>query len=315
MCSLPVFVGLDYHDASVRVCVLDTDGRELANADRCNDWKAIAEFADRFGRPVRAAIESCCGAADLAEELVSCAGWSVDLAHPGYVQRMKQNPDKTDYQDAQLVADLERIGYLPRVWLAPQHIRELRQVVRYRLQLTEQRRATKLRVRALLREQRCRAPQGVNAWTKAWDHWLRHSAELSAEGRWVANQHLQELACLVTRIRQVEKRLERLTANDVEVQRLLVAGLDDDVVKRGAEAEATELPDNASAAPDSLGDGIASTSSFTAVYSPPHSGFPSAMLLRKRKKPARKSAVCESFFLHQFLKLLSSGNFWKCFCK
>ena len=91
MCSLPVFVGLDYHDASVRVCVLDTDGRELANADRCNDWKAIAEFADRFGRPVRAAIESCCGAADLAEELVSCAGWSVDLAHPGYVQRMKQN--------------------------------------------------------------------------------------------------------------------------------------------------------------------------------------------------------------------------------
>ena len=74
MCSLPVFVGLDYHDASVRVCVLDTDGRELANADRCNDWKAIAEFADRFGRPVRAAIESCCGAADLAEELVSCAG-------------------------------------------------------------------------------------------------------------------------------------------------------------------------------------------------------------------------------------------------
>ena len=50
MSSLPVFVGLDYHDASVRVCVLDTDGRELANADRCNDWKAIAEFADRFGR-------------------------------------------------------------------------------------------------------------------------------------------------------------------------------------------------------------------------------------------------------------------------
>src|SRR5437667_1652227 len=164
MCSLPVFVGLDYDDSSVRVVVQDTDVSEMGNADRTNHWKAIADFGDRFGRPVRAAIESCCGAADLAEELVSCAGWSVDLAHPGYVQRMKQNPDKTDYQDAQLVADLERIGYLPRVWLAPQHIRELRQVVRYRLQLTEQRRATKLRVRALLREQRCRAsPQGVNA--------------------------------------------------------------------------------------------------------------------------------------------------------
>ena len=60
---------------------------------------------------------------------------------------MKQNPDKTDCQDAHLVADLERVGYLPRVWLAPHYIRELRHVVRYRLQLTDQRRATKLRVR------------------------------------------------------------------------------------------------------------------------------------------------------------------------
>jgi len=220
MCSLPVFVGLDYHDSSVRICVLDTDGSELANADRPNDWRTIANFADRFGRPVRAAIESCCGAADLAEELVSCAGWSVDLAHPGYVQRMKQNPDKTDCQDAQLVADLERIGYLPRVWLAPRYIRELRHVLRYRLQLTEQRRTTKLRLRALLREQRCRAPEGLNAWTKAWQQWVLGAAELSPQGRWLAKQHWGELARLARRIHAVEQRLERLTSNDLEVQRL-----------------------------------------------------------------------------------------------
>jgi len=220
MCSLPVFVGLDYHDASVRVCVLDTDGSELANADRANEWKEIVHFAERFGRPIRAAIESCCGAADLAEELVSRAGWSVDLAHPGYVQRMKQNPDKTDCQDAQLIADLERVGYLPRVWLAPRYIRELRHVVRYRLQLTEQRRATKLRLRALLREQRCRAPEELNAWTKAWEHWLKHTAELSEQGRWLAEQHLQDLTRLATQIRAVEKRLKEMTAKDLEVQRL-----------------------------------------------------------------------------------------------
>jgi transposase len=220
MGSLPVFVGLDYHDSSVRVCVLDTDGSELANADRANDWEAVATFAERFGRPVRAAVESCCGAADLAEELVSRAGWSVHLAHPGYVRRMKQNPDKTDRQDAQVVADLERVGYLPRVWLAPQPIRELRQVVRYRSQLTQQRRATKLRLRALLREQRCHAPAGVNAWTKVWQQWVRCQAELSEQGRWLAERHLQELARLTAAIREVEQRLAQLTANDVEVQRL-----------------------------------------------------------------------------------------------
>ena len=43
------------------------------------------------------------------------AGWSLDLARPGFVKRMKQNPDKSDYTDAQMLADLVRVGYLPRV--------------------------------------------------------------------------------------------------------------------------------------------------------------------------------------------------------
>src|SRR5260370_12572222 len=73
MCSLPGFVGLDYHDSSVRVCVLDSDGSELANADRTNDWQAIAQFAARFVRPVRAAIDNCFAAADLAVWPVQCA--------------------------------------------------------------------------------------------------------------------------------------------------------------------------------------------------------------------------------------------------
>jgi transposase len=221
MCSLPVFVGLDYHDSGVRVSVLDTDGSQLADKNCANEWKAVCAVAERFGRPIRAAIESCCGAADLAEELVSCAGWSVDLAHPGYVQRMRQNPDKTDCQDAHLLADLERVGYLPRVWLAPQYVRELRLVVRYRRQLTEQRRNTKLRLGALLREQRCHAPMGLNAWTKAWEHWVLHAAQLSLEAHWLAEQHLGELARLKTAIREAERRLEHMTAQDIEVQRLL----------------------------------------------------------------------------------------------
>jgi hypothetical protein len=49
----------------------------------------------------------------------------VQLAHPGYVARMKQSRDKTDFGDARMLADLERVGYLPRVWLAPEEVREM----------------------------------------------------------------------------------------------------------------------------------------------------------------------------------------------
>ena len=95
-----VFVGLDYHASSVQVCVMAADGKVLLNRKCANDWRAVlAAVRERCGQDVRvqAAIESCCGAADLADELIS-HGWTVQLAHAGYVARMKQSPDKTDLQ-------------------------------------------------------------------------------------------------------------------------------------------------------------------------------------------------------------------------
>jgi transposase len=220
MDSVPVFVGLDYHQDFVQVCVMDGQGQQLGNRECANDWQVVSSYAARFGNRFQAAIESCAGAADLCDELMTRAGWSVDLAHPGFVARMKQNPDKTDFQDAHLLADLERVGYLPRVWLAPQPVRELRQLVRYRQQLVEQRRSTKLRIRAILREQRCSDPPECNAWTCVWKAWLENKADLSVQGRWVLDKHVQELHRLAKAIQEVEERLAEATADDPEVARL-----------------------------------------------------------------------------------------------
>jgi transposase len=205
---------LDYSSGTVQVCVLNQQGEVVGNRACANDWQAIVEFAESRGTVARAAIESCSGAADLADELVMRAGWHVDLAHPGYVARMKQSPDKTDYQDARLLADLERVGYLPRVWLAPEPIRELRRLVHYRQQLVEQRKAVKLRIRALLREQRCRPPELVNPWTRAWLAWAEKDAELGVQSRWIMARHLQELAHVVDALKQAAKRLTEATADD-----------------------------------------------------------------------------------------------------
>lgn len=129
-----VFVGLDYHQASVQVCVMDSAGQVLLNKSGANDAVAIIRAVERYGDVGGVAIESCSGAADLAEELIDRSGWSVDLAHPGFVNRMKQNPDKNDFTDVALPADLERtasgsgkpagrpVGYLPKVWLAPHDV-------------------------------------------------------------------------------------------------------------------------------------------------------------------------------------------------
>jgi len=214
-----VFVGLDYHQASIQVCVVDESGAVLRN-DRCeNDWQAVVKAAERCGSVNRVAIESCCGAANLAEQLVEEAGWSVDLAHPGYVQRMKGNPDKTDFSDARMLADLERVGYLPKVWLAPEEVRELRRLVRYRQQVVNERRNIKLRVSALLRDQRIRdAP--ARPWTIVWLGWLRTTKSLSEQGRWVVDRLLVRMTQVMAEIREVEGRLFEVTKDDAMVWQL-----------------------------------------------------------------------------------------------
>lgn len=220
MNTIPVFVGLDYHQDSVQVCVEGRDGTVLTNRRCCNDIAEIVDVAERCGHVVSAAIESCTGSASLADELVTRADWCVHLAHPGFVSRMKQNPDKSDFTDAHLLADLERVGYLPRVWLASVEVRELRRLVRYRQQLVEQRRNLKLRIRALLRDQRVRCSH-ANPWTKRWVRWVVTAENLSEQSRWIIARQLRGVEIAERDIAEVEAHLREVTIKDALVQALL----------------------------------------------------------------------------------------------
>ena len=217
---VPVFVGLDYHDEGIEVNVMNARGEILASRHCPNHWRAVVAVVPANCRVAGAAIEACCGAADFAEELIQHAGWSVDLAHPGFVARMKQNPDKHDFGDAKMLADLERVGYLPRVWLAPYEVRQLRRLVRYRQQLANERRNLKLRIQAHLREDRIERPK-ARPWTKAWLQWLTRAAPLGEQTRWVIERQLRRLELTNREIAMTERRLAKTVVKDVVTQRLL----------------------------------------------------------------------------------------------
>jgi len=217
MSSVTWFVGLDYHQAFIQTCVMDASGKQVLNRRCANSVAALQDALRPFPGELSLAIESCCGAADLAEELVA-AGWQVSLAHAAYVHKLKQSPDKTDWSDARLLADLLRVGYLPRVWLPPHDLRQLRHLVRHRQQLAQSRRAAKLRVTALLRAERVAFL--VSPWTKVWKQAVRECRALGEQGVWVVNQLLDEVERLQQKIQEAEQRLEELTADDPFVQKL-----------------------------------------------------------------------------------------------
>lgn len=212
MSTLPVFVGLDYHQSTIQVCVLDAAGKVLLNRACANHWPAVVEMVRAVGQPMRVAIEACTGASDLAQELVDHANWSVDLAHTTYVSRMKRQPDKTDYSDARMLADLTRVGYLPRVWLPPVYIRDLRRLVSLRDSLVSQRRNLKLRLTSLLRDHRVTIP--LARWSRPWIKQVQAPQTLPAVGHLIALEILHQLQDVMVRIGRVQDQMEIFTQSD-----------------------------------------------------------------------------------------------------
>lgn len=221
--DLWVYVGLDYHNASIQVCVLDREGLVLGNGSVGNSVGEIYDYIERVapGRLVKAVgVEACCGSSNLVEELRR-VGMTANLSHAGVCAKMKQSPDKTDFSDARLQADLTRVGYLPIVWTPPEAVRDLRQLTRYRQQMTDERRRVKLRIRAMLRQERINPPQDVgNAWTKPWMKWLKTTTQLLPHSRWVMDCHLLNLEHLQTQVESIDTRLEEVTKDDELVKKL-----------------------------------------------------------------------------------------------
>lgn len=222
MSNLPVFVGLDYHQDSIQVCVLNQQGDVLLNRSASNDCDQLARLVNPLGCVQRVGIEACCGAADLGQELVERLGWNVSLGHPAYIARMKSSPDKSDYSDGQLIADLTRVGYLPRVWLAPAPIRELRQLVQHRQRLVDRARALKLQVGAVLREQRVKIDKDRGSrWSKAWTASVRDNDRLSRQARWIVNDLLDDLVYTRSKVAATEAKLREAAEGDQVIEKLM----------------------------------------------------------------------------------------------
>ena len=218
MSNLPLFVGVDYHQDQLQLCVIDQAAVVRFNRAVPNDVEHVAGILAGLNDVRAIAIEACTGAASFGEALAGRTTARVELAHPGYVARLKQSPDKTDFSDSRLLADLTRVGYLPRVWLPPVEVRDLRQLVNHRQHLVDGRRALKLKVGAILRERRVRI--AGSRWSLPWVHQVRDNDAFGPQVKWIVNDLLDELNHVSFKIKQVEKRLTNATKKDEVVKKL-----------------------------------------------------------------------------------------------
>jgi hypothetical protein len=128
------YVGIDLHRRRSVIVRMTPEGEVIEQVRIDNDPVALSLEIAKAGTNPEVVLEATYGwywAADVLKD----AGAEVHLAHPLGINGFKNRRVKRDGVDAYDLADLLRMNRLPEGWIAAHHIRELRELVRYRAKL------------------------------------------------------------------------------------------------------------------------------------------------------------------------------------
>src|SRR3990170_6509679 len=145
--------GLDLSRKKVDVCLLSGQGEHLDQLAVPPDVDSLRTLARRIEQvhrePVWAVVESMTGAR-LVHDALEQEGWSVEIADAQKVKGLAPLACKTDKIDSLVLAVLSQRDLVPAIWLPDPHIREERELARFRLHLVKHRSMLKHRVHSTL---------------------------------------------------------------------------------------------------------------------------------------------------------------------
>jgi transposase len=145
--------GLDLSRKKLDVCLLSGEGEHLDQLAVPPDADSLRRLAGRIdevhAEPVRAVVESMTGAR-LVHDTLERQGWEVEIADAQKVKGLAPLACKTDKIDSMVLAVLSQRDLVPAIWLPDPHVREERELARFRLHLVKHKTALKNRVHSTL---------------------------------------------------------------------------------------------------------------------------------------------------------------------
>jgi len=149
-------VGIDLHREFVVMAAVRDNGEVMEPVKiACRETDSILEVIRSFA-PFRAVVEAS-GTYRWLYDLLRPYG-VVLLAHPARLRAMILRRSKTDKLDAQLLANLLRINQIPLAYVPPEPYQQLRDLVRCRAKLAQDRAEAKIKLRDMLARQNLISP-------------------------------------------------------------------------------------------------------------------------------------------------------------
>ena len=212
--AMSVYVGIDVHRKRSQVAVIDQSGEVLTNRNVPNGAEPILRVIGGLPAGTPAAFEAAFGTGWLVE-LLEDYGFTPHLVHPLRCKAIASARLKNDKVDAAILGQLLRADLLPEAWIAPPPVRQLRALLRHRVQLVRLRTLLRNRIHAVLADHGHDRPSGC--WSGPGRAWLA-SLQLPAVSREVVNDDLALIDALQDRIDRLDWEIHQRARSDPRVK-------------------------------------------------------------------------------------------------
>src|SRR5665648_886193 len=168
----PTHIGLDVHKETIAVAVLRPGTVECDERVIPNTPEALRRLLSRY--PDGAALRTCYEAGPTGydtQRLITSLGISCDVIAPSLIPRRSGARVKTDRADARNLARLHRAGELVAVRVPTPAEEALRDLVRAREDLKNDRRIARQRIRSFLLRYGKRYPAPGSRWSFRFEVW------------------------------------------------------------------------------------------------------------------------------------------------
>lgn len=148
MSNTNTYIGADLHKKTCFITIMDKEGVVQKRTEIATDSKTVKSFFENY-KGVKVAVESTMNWIPFYENL-EMIGCDVCLSNPLATKAIASARIKNDKVDSKILADLLRTNLLPTVYIQPQDIRDLKELVRQRVNYVQMRTQMKNKIHSIL---------------------------------------------------------------------------------------------------------------------------------------------------------------------
>jgi transposase len=216
----PFYLGIDLHLKRTYAVLINAEG-EIIDQRRLLNTE-VPEYLDQHVPHETFAVLEATRNWPFMYDLLSDHVKRVELAHPKEVKAIANAAVKTDRIDANVLAHLARLNYLPTAYAAPKEYRDLRLYTRHRSWLVKHRTQAKNRVQAVLAGYNLISPVRDLFGTNGREFLEEVTQDLRPAAQWVIADNLSLINLLNDKINNLERTIP-LSKEQTEIIKLLMS--------------------------------------------------------------------------------------------